>query len=227
LEDVSNRLVAVPKPARLSALRAELALIAQDLPAEVDIPVICPAVLEDGSAGRSRHHRVVRLNPAEATSLNSAERVPYLVLVEVLREDFDFNPDSDVNNELLTRLLAEKGTPRKRLFDITDASRAPLQDRANGTSDSVFEPANGDLGSSSLIRDLEEGDVAIAHRPKSPFVGNALQAKVEQARSSSGANTLSSRTTISTPRTSDMDSSSGDAHAHCSANVGATEYERR
>jgi len=214
LEDVSNRLVAVPKPARLSALRAELALIAQDLPSEVDIPVICPAVLEDGSAGRSRHHRVVRLNPAEATSLNSAERVPYLVLVEVLREDFDFNPDSDVNTELLTRLLAEKGTPRKRLFDITDASRAPLQDRAGGASDSVFEPANGDLGSSSLIRDLEEGDVATAHRPKSPFVSNALQAKVEQARSSSGANTLSSRTTISTPRTSDMDSRSGSPAPH-------------
>lgn len=73
LEDISNRLVVVPKPAELSALRAELALIDQDLPAEVDIPVICPAVLEDGSAGRSRPHRIVRLNPAEATSLNSAE----------------------------------------------------------------------------------------------------------------------------------------------------------
>lgn len=32
LEDISNRLVVVPKAARLSALRAELALIAQDLP---------------------------------------------------------------------------------------------------------------------------------------------------------------------------------------------------
>lgn len=94
LEDISNRLVIVPKPARLSALRAELALIAQDLPAEVDIPVICPAVLEGGSPARSQHHRIVRLNPAEATSLNSAERVPYLLMVEVLREDFDFDPES-------------------------------------------------------------------------------------------------------------------------------------
>ncbi|UZP41347.1 hypothetical protein NXS19_009163 [Fusarium pseudograminearum] len=42
LEGISNRLVLVPKPARMSALRAELALISQDLPAEVDIPVICP-----------------------------------------------------------------------------------------------------------------------------------------------------------------------------------------
>jgi len=61
-------------------------LIAQDLPAEVDIPVICPATLVDGASGKSRHHRIVRLNPAEATVLNSAEKVPYLLMVEVLRE---------------------------------------------------------------------------------------------------------------------------------------------
>ncbi|KAH0218322.1 hypothetical protein KCU90_g26015, partial [Aureobasidium melanogenum] len=99
LEDISNRLVAVPKPARLSALRAELALIAQDLPAEVDVPLLCPASLPDGSPSRSQHHRIIRLNPAEATSLNSAERVPYLLMVEVLREDFDFDPDSDQNTQ--------------------------------------------------------------------------------------------------------------------------------
>ncbi|KAK3100888.1 Phosphatidylinositol 4-kinase pik1alpha (PI4-kinase)(PtdIns-4-kinase), partial [Teratosphaeriaceae sp. CCFEE 6253] len=74
LEGISTRLVSVPKPARLSALRAELALVAQDLPAEVDIPLICPASLIEGSASRSMHHRIVRLNPAEATSLNSAQK---------------------------------------------------------------------------------------------------------------------------------------------------------
>ena len=84
LEDISNRLVIVPKLARLSALRAELALIAQDLPTEVDIPVILPATLKEGVASCSQHHRIVRINPAEATSLNSAERVPYLLMVEVL-----------------------------------------------------------------------------------------------------------------------------------------------
>lgn len=94
LEGISNRLVIVPKPARMSALRAELALISQDLPAEVDIPVICPPTLVNGSPGRSRHHRIVRLNPAESTVLNSAEKVPYLMMVEVLRDDFSFDPDS-------------------------------------------------------------------------------------------------------------------------------------
>ena len=101
LEDISSRLVVVPKPARLSALRAELALIAQDLPAEVDIPLLSPPTFKDGIPSQSQHHRIVRINPAEATSLNSAEKVPYLLMVEVLKEDFDFDPDSGQNMQLL------------------------------------------------------------------------------------------------------------------------------
>lgn len=204
LEDISNRLVAVPKPARLSALRAELALIAQDLPAEVDVPLLCPATLEDGIAGRSRHHRIVRLNPAEATSLNSAERVPYLLMVEVLREDFDFDPDSDQNTQLLAKLLAEKGKAKRRLFDITDASRekfAALESEVK--TDSVFEPANGDLASPALLQDLEgeakpRPPISRSHTP----VGN--MGIRELPRLSSGVSTLSSTTSLITPRTSDM-----------------------
>ncbi|PQE15329.1 phosphatidylinositol 3 protein [Rutstroemia sp. NJR-2017a BBW] len=123
LEDISNRLVIVPKPARLSALRAELALIAQDLPAEVDIPVICPATLVDGIPSKSRHHRIVRLNPAEATVLNSAEKVPYLLMVEVLRDDFSFEPDTVENERLISRLISEQGSHRRRIFDISESAR--------------------------------------------------------------------------------------------------------
>ena len=154
LEDISSRLVAVPKAARLSALRAELALIAQDLPTEVDLPVICPATLVDGTAGRSQHHRLVRISPAEATSLNSAERVPYLLTAEILREDFDFDPDTPANKELLFRLMSEKGTGQRRLFDLSDASREAAQ---NKIPDIMIkesgESADGDLGSTSLIRE--------------------------------------------------------------------------
>ncbi|KAH6849726.1 kinase-like domain-containing protein [Chaetomium sp. MPI-CAGE-AT-0009] len=152
LEDISNRLVVVPKPARLSALRAELALIAQDLPAEVDIPVLCPPNLVDGSPSKSRHHRIVRLNPAEATVLNSAEKVPYLLMVEILRDDFTFDPDTPDNQRLLTTLLDEQGT-RKRIFDLSDSPSIPTTSRApEPVVDSVFEPSSGDLGSSPMLR---------------------------------------------------------------------------
>ncbi|RYO74731.1 hypothetical protein DL766_004518 [Monosporascus sp. MC13-8B] len=168
LEDISNRLVIVPKPARLSALRAELALIARDLPAEVDIPVICPPSLVDGLPSKSRHHRIVRINPAEATVLNSAEKVPYLLMVEILRDDFTFDPDSVDNQRLITTLLAEQGS-RKRIFDLSEAERLPANDPASESTiaeepDSVFEPTSGDLGSSPMLRPSDDDDEAGAKK---------------------------------------------------------------
>lgn len=202
LEDISNRLVIVPKPARLSALRAELALIAQDLPAEVDIPTLSPPTLKDGIASQSQHHRIVRINPAEATSLNSAERVPYLLMVEVLKEDFDFDPDTEQNKQLLEKLMFEKGTSRRRLFDITNAEYLAFDRTPPNGSDSVFEPSTGDLGSTSLLKSSDEDDISsgLARVTLPPPVASA---RVTAPRSSSGANTLSSMATLSTPRTSD------------------------
>ncbi|KAF4123112.1 phosphatidylinositol 4-kinase B [Geosmithia morbida] len=161
LEGISNRLVIVPKPARMSALRAELALISQDLPAEVDIPIICPPTLVEGSPGRSCHHRIVRLNPAESTVLNSAEKVPYLMMVEVLRDDFTFDPQTPDNRRLLATLITQGGTSR-RLFDLS--SETP---RVNQTApatpepiiDSVFEPVSGDLGSSPLLKPDDDDEM--------------------------------------------------------------------
>lgn len=206
LQDISNRLVSVPKPARLSALRAELALIAQDLPAEVDVPLICPAVLEDGMPARSKHHRIVRLNPAEATSLNSAERVPYLLMVEILRDDFDFDPDSEENERLITKLRAEKGTTRKRLFDLTEASRQPSREASPKLeADSVLEPASGDLGASPLPKSFfDEQDIADLSTMNNLSI-TELPSKAFAARSSSGTNARSSLTAISSPRTSNTD----------------------
>ncbi|KAB8349876.1 hypothetical protein FH972_023889 [Carpinus fangiana] len=200
LEGISNRLVVLPKPARLSALRAELALIARDLPAEVDVPGIYPATLADGIPSRSKHHRIVRLNPAEATSLNSAERVPYLLMVEVLREDFDFDPGTEANQQLLAS-LAEDKDKGKRLFDITHAAReepdAPVEMTTN--VDSVFEPALGDLSSPDLLQDFSDG---VADDPRRPSAARAASTKTPP-RLSSSTNTVSSYSLLSTPRMTD------------------------
>jgi phosphatidylinositol 4-kinase B len=199
LEDISNRLVIVPKQARLSALRAELALITRDLPAELDIPIICPPTLVDGSPSKSRHHRIVRVNPAEATVLNSAEKVPYLLMVEILRDDFTFDPDSPDNQRLLTTLLAEQGS-RRRLFDLSDAPRASSNERViepavtEDKVDSVFEPSSGDLGSSPMLKPVDD---QTANRKN-----GKLPSKPQ--RVPSGTTTLSSLSemTLTTPRTS-------------------------
>lgn len=200
LEDISNRLVIVPKPARLSALRAELALIAQDLPAEVDIPVICPATLVDGVASKSRHHRIVRLNPAEATVLNSAEKVPYLLMVEVLRDDFSFDPDTGDNQILLTRLLSEQGTNRRRIFDLSENARTfNGAKQPESATDSVFEPVSGDLGSSPKIDDFD------VHSDKKENIGVVLPTR--PLRAASGMSTLSQLSNTTTPRTSGFSTS--------------------
>ncbi|SMR49122.1 unnamed protein product [Zymoseptoria tritici ST99CH_1E4] len=202
LEGISSRLVAVPKAARLSALRAELGLIAQDLPAEVDIPLICPATLVDGSASRSRHHRIVRLNPAEATSLNSAQKVPYLLMLEVLREDFDFDPDSRQNQDLLAKLVSEKNKPKRRLFDTTDAAReaAMRSPQEEAQVDSVLEPANGDLASPQLLQDF---DFAAKSDPDSPQARSSHLGGRETSRLSSAVSTVSLTASLPTPRDSE------------------------
>jgi hypothetical protein len=195
LEDISNRLIVVPKPARLSALRAELALIARDLPAEVDIPVICPASLIHGIPSKSRHHRIVRLNPAEATVLNSAEKVPYLLMVEVLRDDFSFDPSTVDNRRLLVKLVSEHGSGRRRIFDLSESAHLTHAKRSSdGPQDSVFEPVTGDLGSSPLIKTFDEATMtdenATPAQPLTPI----------PPWLSSGATTLSASSTVMTPR---------------------------
>ncbi|KAG5979589.1 hypothetical protein E4U55_004999 [Claviceps digitariae] len=213
LEGISNRLVIVPKQARMSALRAELALIARDLPAEIDVPVICPPTLANGSPGKSRHHRIVRLNPAEATVLNSAEKVPYLMMVEVLREDFTFDPDTPDNRRLLTDLLDSSGKPR-RLFDLTSESPkfAPVARAAEPVVDSVFEPTSGDLGSSPMLLADDDDDNNNNNNshdnspPPSRPMNRYQQPQVPQ-RLSSGATTSSTTLDATTPRTSEQSTS--------------------
>jgi phosphatidylinositol 4-kinase len=200
LEGISNRLVVVPKPARLSALRAELALISQDLPAEVDIPVICPPTLINGSPGKSQHHRIMRLNPAESTVLNSAEKVPYLMMVEVLREDFTFDPETADNQRLLATLMSE-GDNAKRLFDLTSdaprlaAAQAQEVKTPDPVIDSVFEPVSGDLGSSPMLKPFDD-------EPSTPRFTSKSHASSSTLRLSSGATTSSTTLDAATPRTS-------------------------
>ena len=202
LEGISNRLVSVPKAARLSALRAELGLIAQDLPTEVDIPLLCPATLIGGSASRSRHHRIVRLNPAEATSLNSAEKVPYLLMLEVIREDFDFDPESQQNQDLLAKILSEKGKQKRRLFDTTDAARqaAITSPQEEAKVDSVLEPTSGDLSSTALLQDLDDKPRSGTNSPRSRTAQGAPR---DPPRLSSGVSTISTAASLPTPRNSE------------------------
>lgn len=121
LQDISARLLLLPKPARLSALRAELTALNHKLPADVCFPLWCTADNTDASQPSQaklqppRHHRVIRINPSEAVVLNSADRVPFLLHVEVLNNDLDFDPDRRQNRETLRRLVTEEDVRRRKV----------------------------------------------------------------------------------------------------------------
>ena len=132
LEDISNRLLVIPKPARVSALRAELTSLNHNLPAEVCMPLWCAAdhSHEEGgqtsSAGatplKSRpqssykkgHSRVVRISPGDSVVLNSAERAPFLLHVEILEGDLDFDPTKRENRELLKKIVVQEDMKRRK-----------------------------------------------------------------------------------------------------------------
>lgn len=149
LQNVSSRLSQVPKEARLTSLRAELSIINQMmLPSQIDIPQLLPA----SSLPNRKYHRILKLNVSEACVLNSAERVPYLLLIEYLSEDMDFDPSTDKNKSLLTKqshkvtnddLKSEMNSPEAPYS-------SPLLDEADLGDMSVVALSNEELHFSSL-----------------------------------------------------------------------------
>lgn len=146
LESISQRLAQVPTEARLSALRAELSLINRDLPAEVDIPTLLPP------NKKGKLHKLVTITASEAQVLNSAEKVPYLLLIEYLRDEFDFDPTTDENVMVIKKSNCSKSTP---LFDLNYLSKK--RDSETGTfslnsstevlagDDMLFDGSNGTI----------------------------------------------------------------------------------
>lgn len=146
LEDISNRLLVIPKPARVSALRAELTSLNHNLPAEVCMPLWCTAdhtlspssssstlspspasgsnnpsssaknraYHPRGSAVPGGHSRVVRISPGDSVVLNSAERAPYLLHVEILQGDLNFDPTRRENRELLKKIVVAEDRKRRK-----------------------------------------------------------------------------------------------------------------
>ncbi|GAV50492.1 hypothetical protein ZYGR_0W00180 [Zygosaccharomyces rouxii] len=120
LETISHRLAQVPTEARFSALRAELSLLNRDLPAQVDIPTLLPP------NKKGKLHKLVLITANEAQVLNSAEKVPFLLLVEYLRDEFDFDPSSEENQEIL-RQRPHAGT---FIFDLNDIGRSKDREKS-------------------------------------------------------------------------------------------------
>ncbi|KAI0797903.1 kinase-like protein [Abortiporus biennis] len=124
LENICNKLLVVPKPARVSALRAELTALNHLLPAEVCMPMWCASsdTVQSAKSIPEPHHRIVRIPPGESVVLNSAERAPYLLLIEVLNGDLDFDPSKRSNREVLKKLVAKEDEKKGSSKDLESFS---------------------------------------------------------------------------------------------------------
>lgn len=66
-------------------------------------------------ASRKKSHcRVVRISPGDSVVLNSAERAPFLLHVEILEGDLDFDPARRENRELLKRIVIQNDLKRRK-----------------------------------------------------------------------------------------------------------------
>ncbi|KAF1801688.1 kinase-like domain-containing protein [Mucor lusitanicus] len=129
LVDIATRLVMVPKEARMSALHAELTLLNHNLPAEICLPLWCPATAE-----KPHHHRVVRISPSDAVVLNSAERAPYLLMIEVLDDEMNF--ENDDYNSALYRAARRKHANRKSVMSTSSSTTTTSSVTVLNTNDS-------------------------------------------------------------------------------------------
>ncbi|KAJ2590625.1 Phosphatidylinositol 4-kinase pik1alpha (PI4-kinase)(PtdIns-4-kinase) [Coemansia sp. RSA 1722] len=88
LMDISQRVCAVSKAGRQQFLKAELTLLNHALDRNTCIPLWCPEA--DGL--HHSHHRIVRIPTEDTVVLNSAERAPYLLTLEVLEPEKSVAP---------------------------------------------------------------------------------------------------------------------------------------
>lgn len=85
------------------------------------------------SKGPNRgHNRIVRIPPGESVVLNSAERAPYLLLIEVLVGELDFVPTKRANKDILKRIVTkEHRIQQSRQSDVERSPDPSLLPRAN------------------------------------------------------------------------------------------------
>eukprot|EP00037_Helgoeca_nana_P025453 m.278604 g.278604 ORF g.278604 m.278604 type:complete len:831 (+) comp26952_c0_seq1:557-3049(+) len=141
LLNIASKLVQYEsKEVRRIQLFAELALLNLNLPARVYLP-LCDT-LGDGSRGvlspaghspKPKDHHVVRFPPQEAALLNSRDRVPYLVYVEVLDcENSQTAPLPDKLTLISQAAEVESAPSADETPSATGAAEGPPFDSARG-----------------------------------------------------------------------------------------------
>lgn len=176
LQNISIRLSKVPKEARLSTLKAELSVLNSDLPCEIDIPMLLPKSKKD------HLHKICRIAVNESAVLNSAERVPYLLLIEYLGDSVDFNPLLSHNKKILLNIeeSGDFGTSKKNKYKFDLAYKSSKHrsttlpseeiktiDRPDNADNEVIESDLADVSVVKLTNKLSNSSLENSVSPSS------------------------------------------------------------
>ncbi len=148
LQNISARLSKTPREARLSTLKAELSVLNSDLPCEVDIPSLLP------KSKRGKYHKICHICVNESAVLNSAEHVPFLLLIEYFSDDMDFDPNTPSNKSLLEELQNGNDDGKYR-FDISYRNASSKVFSKTGSPKSVNSSLSKANSRTSSISKLE------------------------------------------------------------------------
>ncbi|KAA1118106.1 Phosphatidylinositol 4-kinase pik1alpha (PI4-kinase)(PtdIns-4-kinase) [Puccinia graminis f. sp. tritici] len=176
LQDIATRLVVVPKKARLSALRAELTVLNHSLPKGCCLGMYCNGDFFDdgknkgeeksgsmesevgggGSKRKKCHQRIVRISPNESVVLNSADRAPFLIHVEVLEDHLDFDPNRRSNYEDLRKAIkgsaisvndTDSKTLNSNIYSVIINDSSPNFSESNVSTVAPADPSRSRRGS--------------------------------------------------------------------------------
>mgnify|MGYP002142222004 CR=1 FL=1 len=136
LVNVSDRLQSYDKGGRIKALHAELCLLNHNLPASLCLHTWC-----DGCHGQG-HHRILSILPYESMVLNSAERVPYILFVEIVNNctEEEFSRIIERRTASSIYSISNKSiSTTKSAPSASDSETAVSQDRLAMLSASYYE----------------------------------------------------------------------------------------
>ena len=121
------------------------------------------------------HHRIVRIPPGESVVLNSAERAPYLLLIEILHDDLDFDPAKRSNKEVLKKIVVKENESKGTSKDLASFTRSDLPK----TKPSVTIPDYVNGSEVALGTETGEFDHPVIHTT-SPSVTSPSEAAEEE-----------------------------------------------
>jgi hypothetical protein len=98
-----------------------------------------------GNRGSEPHHRIVRIPPGESVVLNSAERAPYLLLIEILHDDLDFEPVKRSNKQVLKKIVLKEEGRKGASKELIPFTSAPSRHKHQQNNDDYDVGEHSDL----------------------------------------------------------------------------------